>query len=121
MTSTTEALGVGVEFDRQFDAEVAQTGSLELTAGIDILGRDLAFGVAAAIREAGLLGQRLTSGTLTDIETTTRGVARRDSRVARVVTVSATESGSEHTRAEVRIELIAETDERGEFVLSLPP
>lgn len=121
MTSTTEALGVGIEIDRQFDAEVAQTGSLDLVGGVDILGRDLAFGVAAAVREAGLLGQRLTTDTLTDIETTTRGVARRDSRVARVETVSATESDSDHTLAEVRVGLVAETDERGEFVLPLPP
>jgi hypothetical protein len=47
------------------------------------------------------------------------GVGQRDSRVAEVVTADARESENEHTRAEVELSIIAETGERGEFVLPL--
>jgi|APHM01.1.fsa_nt_gi hypothetical protein len=117
--SAVRSLGTGIEFGRDFDAEVSESGSLDLIGGVDVLGRDLAFGVVAAVRDEGLLGRRLTVDALSDIETAVRRVGQRDSRVSSIVSVDAQRSDSENTRVEIELSIVAETGERGEFVLPL--
>jgi hypothetical protein len=117
--STTRTLGTGLEFGRDFDFELTESNSIGLVSGIDVLGRDLAFGTVAAVRDEGLLGRRLDADALSDIETAVRGVGQRDSRVADILSVSATQAASENTQVEIELSIVAETGERGEFILPI--
>jgi hypothetical protein len=117
--STEELLGTGINVSSGFDIVVSSGGSIDLISGIDVLGRDIAFGVSAAVNEQDLLGRRINDDALADIETAVLGVAQRDSRVSSVENIDTRPSDSEQTRVDVELAIVAETDERGEFVISL--
>jgi hypothetical protein len=93
-------------------------GSVELIDGFDVLGRDLAF---AAIQHLDVeRGGLLTPETREDIRIVVKRVAQRDDRVARIISPIEVEPADDATRmAEVRLELVAETGERGEHILPL--
>lgn len=109
-------LGKGLAFSQYWDYDV-EVGSIDIIDGFDVLARDLSF---AFTREYdGIIGDKITAETREDIAVAAKNVANRDSRVERVVPpVEVTKIGS--GTVEVRMTLVANTDERGEAVLKIP-
>lgn len=115
--TTDEALGTGVAFEDLWDFEV-QAGSIGVIDGFDVLGRDLAFGTIQELDEK--RGQRLTPDLAEEVKIALRRVASRDGRVARIVPpIEVTEADDQDATAEVAITLVANTGERGEYVLTV--
>lgn len=114
-----EAFGTGLAFEQDWDVDVSTGGSLGLVDGLDVLGRDLAFGISRRVREDDLRGRRFTDDLRADLRIAVRGVARQDSRVDRVAELTVTEADNAQTTAEVELIVIADTDDRGAFVFTV--
>lgn len=115
--TTAEALGTGVAFGDLWDFEV-RAGSIGVIDGFDVLGRDLAFGTIRELDEK--RGQRLTPDLAEEVKIALRRVANRDGRVGRIVPpIEVTAPDDQDATAEVAITLVANTGDRGEYVLTI--
>jgi len=112
-----EALGRGISFGRLWDFEVDAGASIGEVDGYDVLGRDLAFGTIQELDEE--RGRRLTPDLAEDVKIAVRRVANRDGRVSRIVPPIEVREGHETSWVEVDLTLVANTGDRGEFVLPL--
>lgn len=111
-----EALGRGLDFASLWDFDVS-AGSIGTIDGYDLLGRDLAFGTIQELEEH--RGDRLTANLAEEVKIALRRVARRDGRVSRVVPPIEVSESDDAETAEVAVTLVANTGERGEYVLQL--
>jgi len=112
-----EALGRGVAFGNLWDFDV-RAGSIGVVDGYDVLGRDLAWGTIQELDAK--RGQPLTPDLAEEVKIALRRVARRDGRVRRIVPpIDVREAESGDATVEVAITVIANTGERGEYVLPL--
>lgn len=114
-----DTLGRGLSFGKRWDVEVASSGSIGVTAGLDVLGRDLAF---ALNQELGSVrGTRLTPDDRNNIKSTVEDIATEDTRVDRII--KPIEVGSRRdgdiVTATVTLEVVAATGDRAEFILPL--
>ena len=115
--TTAEALGTGIAFGDLWDFHV-QAGSIGAIDGFDVLGRDLAFGTIQELDEK--RGQPLTPNLAEEVKIALRRVANRDGRVRRIVSpIEVTESDDQEATAEVAMTVVANTAERGEYVLNV--
>lgn len=113
--TNAEALGTGIAFLPNWDFQTA-VGSLDTVQGLDVLGRDLAWALQQELDTE--RGQRLTNEAREDIKIAVKRVARRDDRVARVITPVTVEAADDAARtAVVTLTVVAETGDRGELVL----
>jgi len=114
--TTDEALGRGVAFGNLWDFEV-RAGSMGVVDGFDCLGRDLAFGTVQELDPK--RGELSKPDLAEEVKIAVRRVANRDGRVRRIVPRIEVEQGDTTARADVSLTVIAETGERGEYVLTI--
>lgn len=119
-TKEAQSLGVGFLLDADFDFS-EEGGSLDLTSGLDLLGRDLAFTLSAELEdERGNLAAGTASEFKEDIRILVRRVVRQDDRVERIIDpIEVNPEFGGPAEARVAVELVADTGERGEAILEL--
>lgn len=108
-----EALGVGLEFLMDWDFEVV-SGSIGTIDGIDILARDLSFGLQQELGEE--RGKVQDPDTREDIKIVAKDVLDAADRI-RSYTITNVEAADDGRTIRVRTEAIANTGDRGEFIL----
>lgn len=109
-----DELGVGLGFQTNWDFEV-RGGSMGLIGGLDLLGRDLAFALQQHLGDE--RGQFRSSTTRGEVYTATNRVVTEDSRVEELTDLSVTFPDDTNGKVEVEMEIVAETGERGEFII----
>lgn len=111
-----EALGAGLQLTDAFDF-VIEHGTMQTMAGFRILGRDLAFRIAGVGKR--LLGDRIKPRLLSELELRVAEIVTDDNRVKQLYKCSAARAGTD--TVEVTVGLLAETDEKHEFIFPVTP
>lgn len=115
--SEAEALGRGIRFTSNWDFETAR-GSLDLIEGVDVLGRDLAWGLSQEL-DTVARGDYLDADTREQVRATIKTLANQDGRIDRVVEpIGVERSSRDDAEVEISVEIVAVIDARGEFVFS---
>lgn len=116
-----EAFGAGLELagadaEHSWDLVVDESGSLAAVEGTEMLGQDLAFGLDEAIRDR--LGGRIQPDDYPDIERDVLDALEADPRIARALSVTARDAGSDTIGVEAAVG--DEIGQRHELVIPLP-